>query len=128
MADDTTEPMIAPRVAWMAVMDIATRTEMSLAERIAAVSITRSDFSNHPFLAMRMKLMSGVQRSFEQETAEKIAGGEKEKNVDTDTEIDLTASECVYLDMAIRAADFKGALTFKKSLWRTLTAILERGS
>lgn len=124
MADDATEPIIAPRVAWMAVMDIATRTDMSLAEKIAGVNVQLSDFSSYPFLAMRMKLMAGVQRSFEKETAEKLAGGEK--NVETDTEIDLTASECVYLDMAIRAADFKGALTFKKSLWRTLTAILER--
>ena len=127
MADSDTEPLIAPRTAWMAVMDIATRTDSSVAVKIGGVDIQLADFETQAFLVMRVKLMLGVQRGFEEETAEKIASGGKTV-AETDIEIDLTAAECVYLDMTIRAADFKGALTFKKSLWRTLAAILERKS
>lgn len=122
--DDYTEPVIAPRTVWMAVMDIASRTDTSLAEKIAGVSIQLADFETQAFLAMRLKIMLAVLSGFEKETAEKIAGGEKAS--ETDIEIDLTAAEAVYLDMAIRVADFKGALILKKGLWRAITAILER--
>ena len=122
--DEDTEPVIAPRTVWMAVMDIASRTDTSLAEKIAGVNIQLADFETQSFLAMRLKIMLAVQSGFEKETAEKIAGGEKAG--DTDIEIDLTAAEAIYLDMAIRVADFKGALIFKKGLWRAIAAILER--
>ena len=122
--DEDTEPVIAPRTAWMAVIDIASRTDMSLAEKIAGVNVQLADFETQAFLAMRLKIITAVQRGFENETAEKLAGNGK--SGETDIEIDLTVAEAVHLDMAIRVADFKGALVLKKGLWRVISAILER--
>ncbi len=122
--DEDTEPVIAPRTAWMAVMEVSTHTDSSLAEKIGGVHIQISDFETQPFLAMRTKIMLAVQGGLERETAEKLTSGEK--SADTDIEIELTAAEGVYLDMAVRVADFKGALVFKKKIWRAIVAILER--
>jgi hypothetical protein len=122
--DEDCEPVIAPRTVWMAVMEVATRTDTSLAEKIGGVYIQVADFETQPFLVMRTKIMLAVQSGLETETAEKLTSGEK--SADTDIEIELTAAECVYLDMAIRVSDFKGALILKKNMWRAIAAILER--
>ena len=122
--DENTEPVIAPRTEWMAAMEIAIRTDTSLAEKIAGVHTQVADFETQPFLAMRTKLMLAVQGGLERETVEKLTSAGKSE--DTDIEIELTAAECVYLDMAVRVADFKGALAFKKKIWRAIAAILER--
>ncbi len=124
MADELTEPVIARRTIWMAVLEIATRTDSSLAEKIGGVHIQLADFETQPFLAMRTKIMLAVLRGFEDETAQKIASGDEAE--ETDIEIDLTAAECVYLDIAVRATDFKGALMLKKGMWRAIAAILAR--
>ena len=107
-------------------MEIAIRTETSLAEKIGGVHVQLADFETQPFLALRLKIMLAVQSGFEDETAKKLARGGEGKVEETDIEIDLTAAEALYLDMAIRVADFKGSLTFKKSLWRVISAIIGR--
>ena len=122
--DEDTEPVTAPRTVWMAVLDIASRTDTSMAEKIAGVYVQLADFETQAFLAMRLKIILAIQSGFETETAEKIASGEKVH--ETDIEIDLTAAEAVHLDMAIRVADFKGALILKKGLWRVISTILKR--
>ncbi|KKM27373.1 hypothetical protein LCGC14_1575370 [marine sediment metagenome] len=122
--DEDCEPVIAQRTTWMAAMELATRTDSSLAEKIGGVHVQVADFETQPFLAMRAKIMLAVQGGLERETAEKLTSGEK--STDTDIEIELTAAELVYLDMAVRVADFKGALSFKKALWRAIAVILER--
>ena len=124
--DDDSEPVIAPRTIWMAVLEIAIRTEAPLAEKIGGVHVRIADFETQPFLALRLKIMLAVQSGFEDETAKKLARGDEGKAEETDIEIDLTAAEALYLDMAIRVADFKGSLTLKKSLWRVISAILGR--
>ena len=121
------EPVIAPRTVWMAVMEVAIRTETSLAEKIDGVHVRTADFETQPFLALRLKIMLAVQSGFEDETAKKLARGDEGKVEETDIEIELTAAEALYLDMAVRVADFKGALTLKKGLWRVIGAILGKG-
>jgi hypothetical protein len=123
MVDELTEPVIAPRTVWLSVLAVAKRTDMSLADKIAGITVRHADFQTQPFLALRLKLIRNVQRAFEQETAEKLGSGEAEE---TEIEIGLTAAEAIYLDMSFEVAEFKGAMTLKKNLWRALTAILGR--
>ncbi len=126
MADELTEPVIARRTIWMAVLEIATRTDSSLAEKIGGVHIQLADFETQPFLAMRTKIMLAVLSGFEDETANKLTASGEGELEETDIEINLTAAECVYLDLAVRATDFKGALMLKKGMWRAIAAILAR--
>ena len=125
MENFDSEPVIAPRTIWMAVLEIAIRTETSLAEKIGGVHVRLADFETQPFLALRLKILLAVQSGFEDETAKKLAA-DGESVVNDDIEIDLTAAEALYLDMGVRVADFKGALTLKKGLWRAIASILER--
>ena len=124
MFDDATEPVAAPRSVWMAVMELARHTDMSLAEKIASLSIERADFDTRPFLALQLKLIQNIMRGYEQETAEKLEGS---KGDESEVEIELTLAEALYLNMTIRVADFKWALTLKKHLWRVISTLYERG-
>ncbi len=125
MSNGETEPITAPRSIWMAVMELSKGTEMALADRIGGVAILHADFDTKPFLGMHLKFIQGVQRGFEQETAEKLTNGGKADEVDV--ELDLTLAESMYLSLVIKIADFKGALTFKRNLWRVVDALYERG-
>lgn len=123
MADAATEPVIALRTVWMAVLEVAKHTDMSMADKLASMSIRIPDFETQGFLALRLKLIRGVYSGFEQETAEKLAEGTAKE---AEIEIELTAAEAVYLDLSIGASAFKGAIEFKKNLWRVIVTILER--
>lgn len=123
MSDEETEPITAPRPVWMAVLELARSTDMSLAERIASVSIQKADFETKPFLAMQLKLIQGVHRGLEREAVEKLGGGTPDE---TDIELDLTIAEAMYLHLVVKVADFKGALTLKKNLWRIICALYDR--
>ncbi len=124
MSDDVTEPVIASRTVWMAALEVARNTNTSLADKVAGVTTQLADFETQPFLALRVKLIRGARRGFEQETAAKL--GDDKDVPEAEVEIALTAAELIFLDLSIRVADFKGALTFKKSLWWALTDILGR--
>ncbi|KKM85524.1 hypothetical protein LCGC14_1288140 [marine sediment metagenome] len=123
MFDDATEPVAVSRSAWMAVMELARHTDMSLSEKIASLNIERADFDTRPFLAMQLKLIQNIIRGYEQETAEKLEGS---KGEESEIEIELTLAEALYLHLTIGVADFKGAMTLKKHLWRVISTLYER--
>ena len=123
MFDDATEPVAVPRSVWMAAMELARHTDMSLAEKIASLNIERADFDTKPFLALQIKLIQNIMRGYEQETAEKLEGS---KGEESEIEIELTLAEAMYLNLTIGASAFKGAMTLKKHLWRVISTLYER--
>lgn len=121
---DNTEPVVASRSVWLAILEMVRHTEMSLAERILSVTITPADYETKFFLALRLKILTAVKGAYEEEDLKKL-GGEKDVK-EVSVEINLNIAEATYLDMTIRVADFKGALTLKRALWAIITTLCER--
>lgn len=118
---DDTEPVTAPRTTWVGLLELSRHTDMSVAERIMGVTVGAADYETKPFLTLRLKLIEAIQSCYDEEGSKRLMGEGNDK--EASAEVDLTIAEATYLDMMVRVAEFKGALTLKRDLWRAISAL-----
>lgn len=118
MAD---EVIAAKRTIWMSVLASTRHADIQLADKIAGCLVETKDWGINPWLILRLKLVRAVQAAFEQEAATKLTSPEEAEVPESEVEINITAAEALFMDLSIQETAWKGALTFKRELWKIMS-------